>query len=72
MFSTFDKPPKVDMYDLSQYTWEMGNLSEDSKYSQLVNELMKSIEDWRISTKDPFLDSKFFDEMKAKYAGMLK
>ena len=47
-----------EFYDLEKDPLEKMNLINDLKYSEILNDLKKRLEDWMIKTNDPLLKGK--------------
>ena len=67
-------PPEFELFDLQKDPFEFNNLADNPEYKELVEQMTKRVKEWRIETKDPFLDPDFGEafkkhvtEMKADY-----
>lgn len=56
VYETWLKPPEFELYDLQKDPNEFYNLSGNEEYSAELEKLKKVLEDWQISTNDPFHD----------------
>ncbi|GAA5219995.1 sulfatase family protein [Membranihabitans marinus] len=61
MYKIWKNPPTYELYDLENDPWEWKNLSQDPKYSAVLQELLAAMIQWRKDSKDPFLDSDKLD-----------
>jgi N-sulfoglucosamine sulfohydrolase len=63
-------PPEIELYDMESDPFLFHNLADKSEYKQVEQKLLKQLHDWRVQTKDPFLDStygkKVFNPQKLK------
>ncbi len=48
--------PHIRLYNLSNDPFEQASLAEDPVYSELIEELLAELEEWRVETNDPLLD----------------
>ena len=68
------RPPVFELFDLQKDPFEFNNLADNPEYKELVEQMSQKVKEWRIETKDPFLDPAFGEafkkhvtEMKADY-----
>jgi N-sulfoglucosamine sulfohydrolase len=52
-------PPEIELFDLKSDPYLFQNLAGKPEFEQIEKKLIKQIRDWRVQTKDPFLDSKY-------------
>ncbi|MFA6173391.1 MAG: sulfatase [Kiritimatiellales bacterium] len=68
------QPPEFELFDLEKDPFEFNNLADNPEYKELVEKMACEVKEWRVETKDPFLDPAFGEafqkhvtEMKAAY-----
>jgi hypothetical protein len=68
------RPPEFELFDLEKDPFEFNNLADNPEYEEVVAKMSRELKDWRVETKDPFLDPDFgaafhkhVTEMKADY-----
>ena len=60
------KPPEYELYDLKTDPYEFQDLTEDSDYSDILDELKTQLARWRERTDDPLLNQANVTRLKAE------
>lgn len=53
MYQTWERPPKIQLYDLVKDPWEFHNLSDDPDYHEEKINLFQRLTEWQLETDDP-------------------
>ncbi|MYC68020.1 MAG: sulfatase [Acidobacteriia bacterium] len=65
-YRTMERPPRFELYDLDADPFEFRNLADDSAYADVLRELQRELARWRKETKDPLLDERNLERLKAE------
>ncbi|EPR69426.1 sulfatase family protein [Cyclobacterium qasimii] len=57
VYERWENPPAFEFYDLENDPWEFRNLADDPNYKEEMERLKRVLNNWRIDTRDPFMDS---------------
>lgn len=60
-FEVLNKPPSVELYDLETDPIEYRNLAGKPELREVEGKLKRELHEWRVATRDPFLDQTTFD-----------
>lgn len=55
-YSLLEKAVECELYDLENDPSEFNNLAENESYTNILEQLKKVLQDWRVNTKDPLLE----------------
>ncbi|MDQ8193681.1 sulfatase [Coraliomargarita sp. SDUM461004] len=58
-YARVEKPPQNELFDLQKDPFSLINLADNPEYAQLLRQAYVRLNEWRLETKDPFLDSEF-------------
>ncbi len=60
------KPPEYELYDLESDPYEFQNLAGKPDHAQVLRELKWELADWRKQTRDPLLNQRNLERLKAE------
>jgi len=60
------KPPEFELYDLQEDPHEFINLAGSKEHQSIFNDLKQRLSTWRKKTKDPFLNPRNLEMLKAE------
>lgn len=66
VYDRWENPPVYELYDLENDPWEFNNLAADPSHQAELKRLQSVLHDWRLNTRDPFLDSVNFNKIRAE------
>ncbi len=66
------QPPEFELYDLQADPHEFENLVDDPSHSRVLEQLKQRLQQWRVSTKDPFLDQKNLFRLKSEIEACMR
>jgi N-sulfoglucosamine sulfohydrolase len=72
VYDRWENPPAYELYDLENDPWEFDNLADDPNHQEELNRLKGVLKDWRVTTRDPFLDSVNFNKIRAEVEAINK
>jgi len=61
VFDLLNKPPAVELYDLKTDPIEYHDLAGKPELREVEERLKRELQEWRVATRDPFLDQATFD-----------
>ena len=61
VFDLLNKPPAAELYDLAADPIEYRNLAGKAELRDVEERLKQQLHEWRVATRDPFLDSATFE-----------
>ncbi len=66
VYDRWENPPVYELYDLENDPWEFNNLADDPNHQEDLERLKTVLNDWRVNTSDPFMDSVNFNKIRAE------
>lgn len=64
-YQAMGRPPEYELYDLTVDPYEFSNLASDPSHEDAFERLKARLQQWRVETKDPFLDPANTARLKA-------
>ena len=64
------RPPEFELFDLQKDPYEFTNLAADPEYKTMVENMAHAVKEWRIETRDPFLNPDFSKAFQQKVAAI--
>ncbi len=65
-FALSRQPPRFELYDLETDPYEFQNLADNAAHQPVLDELKQALQTWREQTRDPLLDEKNLQRLKAE------
>ncbi len=72
IYERWENPPAFEFYDLEKDPWEFNNLADDPNYKDELMHMKSVLKNWRVATRDPFVDSLHFKMIKAEVESVNK
>ncbi|WP_339903983.1 sulfatase [uncultured Cyclobacterium sp.] len=66
VYDRWENPPAFELYNLENDPWEFKNLAQDPDYREEMERLKEALNNWRVTTRDPFIDSVNFKRIRAE------
>ncbi|AEL26176.1 sulfatase family protein [Cyclobacterium marinum] len=66
VYERWESPPAYEFYDLETDPWEFNNLADIPDYQEEMERLKLVLTNWRVNTRDPFIDPIMFKRIKAE------